>query len=56
MDENIFEIETEELEENPVPEKEKKDIKKELIEWGKTLLFYCVLPLLVQQPNSHRFQ
>lgn len=49
MDENIFEIETEELEENPVPEKEKKDIKKELIEWGKTLLFYCVIPLLVFQ-------
>lgn len=31
------------------PEKKKKSLKKELFEWGKTLLFYCVIPLLVFQ-------
>lgn len=49
MNEEILEIGTEELEEIQPAENKKKDIKKELIEWGKTLLFYCVLPLLVFQ-------
>lgn len=30
-------------------EKPKKTLKSELIDWGKTLLFYCVIPLLVFQ-------
>ncbi len=49
MDEDIFDIGTEEVLENPVSETEKKSLKKEIIEWGKTLLFYCVIPLLVFQ-------
>ena len=34
---------------NPVPEKKKKTLKEELLDWGKTLLFYCLLPLAVFQ-------
>ena len=49
MDENIFEAEIQEQEEIIEPEKPKKDIKKELLEWGKTLLFYCVIPLVIFQ-------
>lgn len=49
----IFENAPEEQEkEASVPEKEtkpKKSIKEELLDWGKTLLFYCLIPLLVFQ-------
>lgn len=31
------------------PIKKKKSLKQELFEWGKTLLFYCVIPLLIFQ-------
>ncbi len=46
MEENI--IETEELE-NTVSEKKKKSLKEEIIDWVKTLFFYCVLPLVIFQ-------
>lgn len=48
MEENI--IEAEELE-NTVSdlEKKKKSLKEEIIDWVKTLFFYCVLPLVIFQ-------
>ncbi len=50
MEENLFEIKEEEAEETAkAPEKKNKTFKEELLDWGKTLLFYCVLPLLVFQ-------
>lgn len=54
MDEIIIEnaVTEEQENENPVPETEKKPkktLKAELLDWGKTLLFYCLVPLLVFQ-------
>lgn len=50
MEEKLFETEVSETaEEIPVPEKPKKTIKEEILDWGKTLIFYCALPLLVFQ-------
>ena len=51
MDDLLFEdaVTAEMEEEIPVPEKPKKSIKAEIIDWAKTLLFYCVIPLLVFQ-------
>jgi len=54
MEELIFEnaVSEEQKTENPVPEenkKPKKTLKEELFDWGKTLLFYCFIPLLVFQ-------
>ena len=48
--ENTADIETEN--ENPVSEKEKKPkktLKEEIFDWAKTLVLYCVLPLVVFQ-------
>jgi len=48
MEEEImFDAEVKELEEKPVPKK--KTLKEELLDWGKTLLFYCAVPLLIFQ-------
>lgn len=48
MEEDIrLENELQELEE--IPEKPKKSLKAELLDWGKTLLLYCALPLLIFQ-------
>ena len=51
MDDLLFEdaVTAEMEEEIPVPEKPKKSVKAEIIDWAKTLLFYCVIPLLVFQ-------
>lgn len=50
MEENRLEIEVSELEkENSVPEKKKKTLKEEILDWTKTLLLYCVLPLAIFQ-------
>lgn len=50
MEEKLFETEVlEAAEEIPVQEKPKKTFKEELLDWGKTLIFYCALPLLVFQ-------
>lgn len=50
MEENRLEIEVSELEkENSVPEKKKKTLKEEIIDWAKTLILYCLLPLAVFQ-------
>ncbi len=50
MEENKLEIEVSELEkENSVPEKKKKTLKEEIIDWAKTLILYCLLPLAVFQ-------
>ncbi len=52
MKHSLFVVTSEEEAENPVPEKEeknKKTFKEELVDWGKTLLFYCLIPLLVFQ-------
>lgn len=50
MEEKILEAEVSELsEEVPVPAKKKKTFKEELLDWGKTLVFYCALPLLIFQ-------
>ncbi len=47
-DEIKFEAENQECcEEQPVDKK--SNIKKELLDWAKTLLIYCVLPLLIFQ-------
>lgn len=48
MEEDIrLENEVSDLEETAV--KPKKNAKGELLDWGKTLLLYCVLPLLIFQ-------
>ena len=48
MEEDIrLENGLQELEE--IPEKPKKSLKAELLDWGKTLLLYCALPLLIFQ-------
>ena len=50
MEENKLENEIIELEEElSVPEKPKKSLKAEILDWVKTLLLYCVLPLAVFQ-------
>ena len=52
MKHSLFVVTSEEEAENPVPEKEeknKKTFKEELVDGGKTLLFYCLIPLLVFQ-------
>ncbi len=50
MEENKFENEIVELEEEvSVPEKPKKSVKAEVLDWAKTLLLYCVLPLALFQ-------
>ena len=50
MEEKILETEIlENAEEIPATEKPKKTFKEELIDWGKTLVFYCLLPLLIFQ-------
>ena len=49
MDENKIETEVLETEEISVPEKPKKSLKAELLDWVKTLLLYCVLPLVLFQ-------
>ena len=50
MEEDLFEVKTEEAEETAeIPEKKKKSLKAELLDWGKTLLFYCLVPLLIFQ-------
>ena len=50
MEEKILETEVlENAEEIPATEKPKKTFKEELIDWGKTLVFYCLLPLLIFQ-------
>lgn len=52
MKHSLFVVTSKEEAENPVPEKEeknKKTFKEELVDWGKTLLFYCLIPLLVFQ-------
>lgn len=50
MEEELFEVKTEEAEETAeIPEKKKKSLKAELLDWGKTLLFYCLVPLLIFQ-------
>jgi signal peptidase I len=50
MEENKLENEIVELEEElSVPEKPKKSLKAEILDWVKTLLLYCVLPLAVFQ-------
>lgn len=50
MEENKLENEVMELEEeNSVPEKKKKTLKEEIIDWAKTLILYCLLPLAVFQ-------
>ena len=50
MEENKLENEIIELEEElSVPEKPKKSLKAEILDWVKTLLLYCVLPLAIFQ-------
>ena len=52
MKHSLFVVTSEEEAENPVPEKEeknKKTFKEERVDWGNTLLFYCLIPLLVFQ-------
>ncbi len=50
MEEDLFEVKTEEAEETAeIPEKKKNSLKAELLDWGKTLLFYCLVPLLIFQ-------
>jgi len=50
MEENKLENEVMELEEEiSVPEKKKKSAKEEILDWAKTLLLYCVLPLAIFQ-------
>ena len=49
MDENKIEMVTTETEEISVPEEPKKSLKAEVLDWAKTLLLYCVLPLVVFQ-------
>ena len=49
MDENKIEMETPETEEIAVPEEPKKSLKAEILDWAKTLLLYCVLPLALFQ-------
>lgn len=48
MEENIFNIETEIDEKEKAPEKKlKNSTKEEIIEWAKSLFWYCVLPLTI---------
>ena len=50
MEENKLENEVMELEEEiSAPEKKKKTLKEEIIDWAKTLILYCLLPLAVFQ-------
>ena len=49
MEENKINIEIEEPEEVSVPEKPKKSVKAEILDWVKTLVLYCLLPLAVFQ-------
>ena len=50
MEENKLENEIIELEEEiSAPEKPKKSLKAEILDWAKTLLLYCVLPLALFQ-------
>ena len=50
MEENKLENEVMELEEEiSVPEKKKKSAQEEILDWAKTLLLYCVLPLAIFQ-------
>ena len=50
MEENKLENEVMELEEEiSAPEKKKKSAKEEILDWAKTLLLYCVLPLAIFQ-------
>ena len=48
LDLDTFEKEIAAFEEkNSEPEKNKKSLKKEILEWAKTLVLYCFLPLAV---------
>ena len=49
MDENKIEIEVSGTEETAETEKPKKSLKAEILDWAKTLLLYCVLPLVLFQ-------
>ena len=49
MDENKIEIEVSGTEETAETEKPKKSLKAEILDWAKTLLLYCVLPLTLFQ-------
>ena len=49
MEENKLENEIIELEEVSVSQKTKKSVKAEILDWAKTLLLYCVLPLALFQ-------
>ena len=50
MEENKLENEIIELEEEvTVSEKPKKSLKAEILDWAKTLLLYCVIPLALFQ-------
>ena len=49
MDENKIEIEVSGTEETAETEKPKKSLKAEILDWAKTLLLYCVLPLVIFQ-------
>lgn len=51
MEELLFtdEVTEEPANEEAVPEKKKKSLKEEILDWAKTLLFYCVLPLVIFQ-------
>ena len=49
MDENKIEIEATENEEVSASEKTKKSLKAEILDWAKTLVLYCLLPLAVFQ-------
>ncbi|MBP1569519.1 MAG: signal peptidase I [Oscillospiraceae bacterium] len=50
MEENKLENEVMELEEEiSAPEKKKKSAKEEILDWAKTLILYCVLPLAIFQ-------
>ncbi len=50
MEDNRLEINSGELEEElSVPEKKKKSVKEEILDWAKTLVLYCLLPLAIFQ-------
>lgn len=50
MEEDMINVDcTESAEETLSPQKKKKTVKEEIIDWVKTLILYCVLPLAVFQ-------
>ena len=49
MDENKIEMEVLEIEEISEQEKPKKSLKSEILDWVKTLVLYCILPLAIFQ-------